>query len=106
MSEISRSRLFSKLGPTAYKALESATVFCKMRGNPHVELVHWIFQLLQADASDLSVLVKAFELDRGRLQADLTRALDALPRGASSISDLSSHIDDAVERGWTWASVM
>ena len=106
MSEISRSRLFSKLGPTAYKALESATVFCKMRGNPHVELVHWIFQLLQADASDLSVLVKALELDRGRLQADLTRALDALPRGASSISDLSSHIDDAVERGWTWASVM
>ena len=106
MSEISRSRLFSKLGPTAYKALESATVFCKMRGNPHVELVHWIFQLLQAERSDLSLIVKAFDLDPSRLQADLTRALDALPRGASSISDLSSHIDEAVERGWTWASVM
>lgn len=106
MSEISRSKLFSKLGPTAYKALESATVFCKMRGNPHVELVHWILQLLQADRSDLVLIIKAFELDPGRLQSDLTRALDALPRGASSISDLSSHIDEAVERGWTWASVM
>lgn len=106
MSEISRSKLFAKLGPTAYKALESATVFCKLRGNPHVELVHWVFQLLQAERSDLSLIVKAFEIDGSRLQADLTRALDALPRGASSISDLSSHLDEAVERGWTWASVM
>ncbi len=28
----------------AYKAVESATIFCKMRGNPYVELVHWLNQ--------------------------------------------------------------
>lgn len=43
MSEISRSRLFSKLGATSYKALESATVFCKLRGNPYVELGALVF---------------------------------------------------------------
>ena len=106
MSDISRSKLFSKLGATAYKALESATVFCKLRGNPHVELVHWLFQLKQLDNGDFSKISETFSIDAGKLNADFTRALDALPRGASSISDLSSHIDESVERAWTYASVM
>ena len=46
MSEISRSALFGKLNSLAYKAIEGATVFCKLRGNPYVELVHWIQQIL------------------------------------------------------------
>ena len=29
MAEISRTALFGKLGPLAYKAIEGATVFCK-----------------------------------------------------------------------------
>src|SRR6478609_9109319 len=106
MSEISRSKLFSKLDATTFKALESATVFCKLRGNPYVELVHWLFQLKQIDNGDLSLIASQFDLDPARLQADFTAALDALPRGSSSISDLSSHIDEAVERAWTYASVM
>ena len=47
MSEISRSSLFGKLNSLAYKAIEGATVFCKLRGNPYVEVVHWIHQILQ-----------------------------------------------------------
>ena len=53
MSEISRVALFGKLNPLAYKAIEGATVFCKLRGNPYVELVHWLAQLLQTQDSDL-----------------------------------------------------
>jgi len=41
MTDISRVALFGKLNSLGYKAIESATVFCKMRGNPYVELVHW-----------------------------------------------------------------
>ena len=48
MSGISREALFGKLNPIAYQSVESATVFCKMRGNPYVELVHWVSQLVQA----------------------------------------------------------
>ncbi|HYZ72165.1 MAG TPA: hypothetical protein VE641_03755 [Chthoniobacterales bacterium] len=40
MAEIKRSILFGKLNPIAYKAVESATIFCKLRSNPYVELVH------------------------------------------------------------------
>ena len=42
MTEISRVALFGKLNKLGYQAVEGATVFCKMRGNPYVELVHWM----------------------------------------------------------------
>ena len=103
MSEISRSTLFGKLNSLAYKAIEGATVFCKLRGNPYVELVHWLQQILQTPDSDLHRIVRHFELDASRLAKDMTDALDRLPRGATSISDLSSHVENAVERGWVYA---
>ena len=61
MAEISRSALFGKLNKVAYKAIEGATVFCKMRGNPYVELVHCIQQILQLSDSDLHRIIKSFE---------------------------------------------
>ena len=106
MSEISRSALFGKLNSLAYKAIEGATVFCKLRGNPYVELVHWIQQILNTPDSDLHRIVRHFELDQSRLAKDITDALDRLPRGATSISDLSSHVENAVERGWVYATLM
>ena len=105
MTDISRTALFGKLHPLAYKAIESATTFCRMRGNPYVELVHWLHQLLQYHDSDLHRIVRYFELDPARLAQDLTRTLDGLPRGASSVTDLSSHVEDAVERGWVWGTL-
>ena len=106
MSEISRASLFGKLNSLGYKAIEGATVFCKLRGNPYVELVHWIQQILQTPDSDLHRIVRHFEVDSSRLAKDVTDALDRLPRGASSISDLSEHVERAVERGWVYATLM
>ncbi|WP_425093569.1 type VI secretion system ATPase TssH [Tropicimonas sp. S265A] len=106
MAEITRVALFGKLNKLCYKAIEGATVFCKMRGNPYVELAHWIHQILQEQDSDFLRIVRHYDLDDSRLAADLTRSLDALPRGASAISDLSSHLETAVERAWTYASLL
>jgi type VI secretion system protein VasG len=106
MSEISRVALFGKLNSLGYKAIEGATVFCKLRGNPYVELVHWFHQILQNQDSDLHRIVREFQIDPARLARDMTEALDRLPRGASSISDLSSHVEEAVERGWVYGSLM
>ncbi len=106
MSEINRSTLFGKLGQLPYKAIESATLFCKMRGNPYVELSHWLHQLLQAADSDLVRLLRHFQIDSARLAKDLTEALDRLPRGATSVSDLSTHVEESVERGWVYATLL
>ena len=47
MAEIKRTTLFGKLNRVGYKALESAAVFCKTRGNPEITVAHWLHQLLQ-----------------------------------------------------------
>jgi len=106
MSEISRVALFGKLNSVGYKAIESTTVFCKMRGNPYVELVHWFHQILQLQDSDLHHIIRQFNVEPSRLARDITEALDRLPRGSTSISDLSSHIEEAVERGWVYGTLM
>jgi type VI secretion system protein VasG len=106
MTEISRVALFGKLNKVGYQAVEGATVFCKMRGNPYVEIIHWLAQLVQVDNSDVQKIIQHYDLDPAKLSADMTRALDALPRGASSISDLSSHLQDAMERAWVYGSLL
>jgi type VI secretion system protein VasG len=106
MAEISRVNLFGKLNPIGYKAVESATVFCKLRGNPYVELVHWFQQIVQLQDSDLHRIFQHFNIDPSVLAKDMTNALDALPRGASSISDLSSQIEDSIERAWVYGSLV
>ncbi|HYN78267.1 MAG TPA: type VI secretion system ATPase TssH, partial [Lamprocystis sp. (in: g-proteobacteria)] len=106
MTEISRTALFGKLNPLAYKSIESATVFCKMRGNPYVELVHWFNQILQLQDSDLHRIIRRFQLDPAGLARDFTETLDRLPRGSRSISDLSADLEETVERAWTYSTLL
>ncbi|MDP2178763.1 type VI secretion system ATPase TssH [Methylicorpusculum sp.] len=106
MSEISRVALFGKLNAVCYKSIEGATVFCKMRGNPYVELAHWLHQILQLQDSDLHKIIRQFNIDPSKLTRDFTESLDRLPRGSTSISDLSTHVEEAVERGWVYGTLM
>jgi len=103
--DISRQALFGRLNPTLFKAVESATAFCKLRGNPYVELVHWLHQLLQAPDGDLQRVLRNSGVDLQLLEADVTRALGALPTGATSICDFSFQIESAIERAWVYATL-
>ena len=105
MSEINRTDLFAKLNSILYKALEGATAFCKLRGNPYVELVHWLHQLMHEHDSDLQKIMRYFEIRPEDVEQGIIAALDELPRGASSVSDLSEHIDSATERAWVYGSL-
>ncbi|MDO5679534.1 MAG: type VI secretion system ATPase TssH [Pelistega sp.] len=105
MSEINRTDLFGKLNPLLYRSLEGATSFCKLRGNPYVELVHWFHQIMHEHDSDLQKIIRYFDLKLDDLERGIVAALDELPRGASSVSDLSEHIDNATERAWVYGSL-
>ncbi|MFC0400786.1 type VI secretion system ATPase TssH [Paraburkholderia rhizosphaerae] len=102
---ISRQTLFGKLGATLFRSIESATAFCKLRGNPYVELVHWLHQLMQLPDSDLHRIVRHAGIERDRLEQDLAHTLNTLPAGASSITDFSHHIELAIERAWVLATL-
>lgn len=101
----SRKTLFGKLGETLFRSIESATTFCKLRGNPYVELAHWLHQILALPDSDMHRICRHGGVDRKKLDADLVRTLAGLPAGASSISDFSNHIDIAIERAWVVATL-
>ena len=82
----------------------SAHDFCKMRGNPYVELVHWLYQILQLQDLDLHHIIQHFGLDLSRLARDLTDTLDSLPRG--STVDFAANVEDVMERAWVYATLM
>ena len=106
MAEINRVTLFGKLNPATYKAVEGAMVFCKLRGNPYVELEHVLAQLLQSGDSDWQRVIKHYQLDVSALARDLTAALDRLPRGATAIAGIAENIADAIERGWVYGTLL
>ncbi|MDF3836974.1 AAA family ATPase, partial [Cupriavidus basilensis] len=103
--DISRQALFGRLNATLFKSLESATAFCKLRGNPYVELAHWVHQLLQVPDGDWPRILRHHQVDVTALEADLARALGQLRTGASSISDFSFQIEQAIERAWLFATL-
>jgi type VI secretion system protein VasG len=106
MADISRAVMFGKLDTLSFRAMESATTFCRLRGNPYVEFVHWLHQLLQLPDSDLHRVIRHFGVETAVLARDLTDALDRLPRGSTSITDISSQMEEAVERGWVYGSLL
>ncbi len=105
MTEISRASLFGRLDAAALTSIESATGFARMRGNPYVELVHWIHLLLQDPQGDIAAIRQSFGLDEARLARDVVGTLDLLPRGASAISDFAPQVEEAIEKGWLYASL-
>ncbi len=45
-------------GRHSFKGIESATTICKLRGNPYVELVHWLNQLWHQEDNDLKQIIR------------------------------------------------
>jgi type VI secretion system protein VasG len=106
MSDISLWASFGKLDSLAYEAIHGAWESSTRRGNPYVELAHWIEQILDTSDSDLHRIVRHFDIDGSRLAKDVTETLDRLPRRGTSMCDFSMHVADAVERGWIYATLM
>ncbi|WP_321963544.1 type VI secretion system ATPase TssH [Paraburkholderia sp. J7] len=102
---IPRRALFGKLGVTLYRSIESASAFCKLRGNRYIEIAHWLNQLLQLPDSDLHRILHHAGIKRDVIEQDIVRALAALPAGATSMCDFSYDIEQAIERAWVISSL-
>ncbi|MDF3216865.1 MULTISPECIES: type VI secretion system ATPase TssH [Mesorhizobium] len=100
-----RKELVGKLDPVGVRAFKAAADSAKLRGNPYVELVHFIEQLVLSDRSDVQMIIADAGLDASRLTADMTRAVDKLPYGATSIEEFSDHIFHAIQEAWNLATL-
>ncbi|MCX7888216.1 MAG: type VI secretion system ATPase TssH [Rhodobacteraceae bacterium] len=102
---VKRKELVGKLDPVCLKAFSAAAQAAKSRGNPYVELAHFIFELAHSPRSDFEILLQAAGVDEGRLEGDIARTLDALPHGASAVEEFSDHIFRAIQEAWTFGSL-
>ncbi|HVH03992.1 MAG TPA: type VI secretion system ATPase TssH [Amaricoccus sp.] len=100
-----RKELVARLDPTCQRAFKAAADTAKLRGNPYVELAHFVEQLALSDRADVPLILAEAGVDASRLAAEMTRAVDRLPYGATSIEEFSDHIFHAIQEGWSFGSL-
>jgi type VI secretion system protein VasG len=106
MTDISLEAVTGKLNRIGYDAFIKALRQAKSLGNRHVELAHWLFQILQNDRTDLALTCDHFKLDRVRLAADTSRAIEGLRKNETEMPGVSNTITDLLDRGWHYATLL
>ncbi len=95
---VKRKELVGKLNETCLRAFSAAAQFAKTRGNPYVELAHFIDALSRSDRTDFEILCQSAGVDGARLEGDIQRALDKLPHGASAVEEFPTTSSTASAR--------
>jgi type VI secretion system protein VasG len=105
MATIQRTALFGKLNPVIFKAAESASVFCKLRNNPTIEMAHWIHQILQLENTDLRKVLAFFDINNAKLAEEVIAFMDKLPIGTRNLMNFSADFEETIERAWVQSSL-
>ena len=105
MATIDLARLIGRLSDPARRALEAAAGAALSRSNYDVEVEHWLLQLLDRSDSDVSVILRASELEPKRVSARLTVALDRMTTGSGRTPSLAPEVVRMAKDAWLFASV-
>ncbi|HEX8637086.1 MAG TPA: type VI secretion system ATPase TssH [Pyrinomonadaceae bacterium] len=97
--------LIGRLNDTCRSALEGAAGLCLSRTNYDVEVEHILAKLLETDDTDFEKIIRHFELNRDRLNKDVSAALDRLKTGNSRTPGLSDRLPQWIQDAWLLASV-
>ena len=102
---INLKSLIGKLDTPTRKAMESAANVALSRTHHEVDIEHVLLELLAASDGDLLRILKAYQVDAERLQADLLDSLDHFRTGNTRNPVLSRNILRWLEAAWLAASV-
>jgi type VI secretion system protein VasG len=105
MITIDLKSLVGKLNESCRIALEGAAGLCLGRTHYNVEIEHWMLKLLELPDSDIAALIEKYEIDPGKLTADLNRELDRIKSGNTRAPALSPNVVDLAKNAWMLASV-
>jgi len=97
--------LIAKLNITGRNALEGAAGLCLSRTNYNVEIEHLLIKLIETQDSDVEKIMRHFEINQGRLVADITRTLDRLKTGNTRTPALAPQVPALIREAWLLASV-
>ncbi len=97
--------LISKLNATCRNALELAAALCLSQTHYEVEAEHFLLKLLELPNTDFHKILRYFEINQGRLAADLTRAMEGFKTGNARNPALSPRIPKMIQDAWLIASI-
>jgi type VI secretion system protein VasG len=105
VAAVNPASLVGKLNPTCLRALQGAAGLCLSRTNYNVELEHWLTKLLEAPNTDLTKILRHYDVDPSRVNRELTKAIDSLKTGNARAPELSLDVTDAMREAWVFASL-
>ncbi len=102
---INLKSLVGKLNRTTRNAMEAAAGLCVSRAHYDIEIEHYLLKLLDIQNSDLTPILRHFEIDTSRLTKELTRSLDKLKTGNARNPVFSPSLVKMLTEAWTIGSV-
>ena len=105
MVAIDLKSLVARLSSLCRRQLEASAGLTLSRSHYNVEIEHFLLKLVETQSSDAAILITKQGIDVGRVQAELTRALDKLRTGNARAPALSPDIVTLVREAWMLASL-
>lgn len=105
MADISLEAVTGKLNRVGYDTFLQALRQAKGAGNRNVELAHWLLQILQGSANDLTLTADYYKLDRAKLLMELGGVVEGFRRNETEMPGIANPIVDILDRGWHYATL-
>jgi type VI secretion system protein VasG len=97
--------LIGKLNDTTRNTMQAAAGFCLQRTHYDVEIEHFLMKLLENSGGDFPAILKAFDIDKSKLAAQLTGSLDKLKSGNARTPVLAPTLVKMLSEAWSAASL-
>ena len=98
--------LLTKLNPTCKQAIRLAAELCGGQSHFSVELEHFLFKLMEGKAPDIEMILENFDIDHGKIMAQLQQRLDQLKRGNKGTPAMSGVFAPLFQEAWLSSSVL
>jgi type VI secretion system protein VasG len=105
MAQLNLRSLIGRLDDVCRSTLEGAAGLCLARTHYNVEIEHWLAKLLELEGTDLQAILRRFSIDAGRVQGELTRALERLKTGNARPPALAPSLVELAREAWLVASL-
>lgn len=105
MSDVNLDHLVKKLSPSSHVALEQALGCVTSHEQRSVELMHWLYYLLEVNDADWQACLGHFNIKKKLLQSELKIRIDRQPSAQGSIPTLSQSVIDTICAAWLFVSL-
>jgi type VI secretion system protein VasG len=97
--------LLRRMNSYCTNALESAAGLCVSRTHYEVTVEHFLIKLLENPQADLSLILRQFDVDPGRLRKAIEQSLEDYQTGNASKPVFSPLLLEWIQESWLLASV-